>query len=70
MNHCAKKLIAWYDHDHRLLPWRQSRNIYHTWVCEVMSQQTTLAVVVPKFLEFVQQLPTVYDLASASDEGG
>ncbi len=33
-----------------------------------MSQQTTLAVVIPKFSEFVKQLPTVYDLATCDDE--
>jgi len=68
VKHCAKKLIAWYDHDHRVLPWRQTRNIYHTWVCEVMSQQTTLAAVVPKFSEFVKQIPTVDELATCNEE--
>ncbi|GAB1539310.1 hypothetical protein NUACC21_19760 [Scytonema sp. NUACC21] len=33
-----------------------------------MSQQTTLAVVVPKFSVFVKQLPTVYDLAGCDEE--
>ncbi|MBO3463177.1 MAG: A/G-specific adenine glycosylase [Aetokthonos hydrillicola CCALA 1050] len=33
-----------------------------------MSQQTTLAVVVPKFSEFVKHLPTVYDLATCDEE--
>ncbi|NMF66763.1 A/G-specific adenine glycosylase [Brasilonema octagenarum UFV-OR1] len=33
-----------------------------------MSQQTTLAVVVPKFSEFVKHLPTVYDLAACDQE--
>jgi A/G-specific adenine glycosylase len=33
-----------------------------------MSQQTTLAVVLPKFAEFIQQLPTVNDLASCDEE--
>ena len=68
MNHCAKKLITWYDQHHRPLPWRQKVDIYHTWVCEVMSQQTTLAVVIPKFSEFLKQIPTVYDLAAGDEE--
>lgn len=33
-----------------------------------MSQQTTLAVVVPKFSEFVKHLPTVHDLAACNEE--
>jgi A/G-specific adenine glycosylase len=68
INQYAKELLIWYDHYHRPLPWRQNINIYHTWICEVMSQQTTLAVVIPKFSEFVQQLPTVNDLASCDEE--
>ncbi len=67
-NQYAKALLAWYDKHHRPLPWRQNINIYHTWVCEVMSQQTTLAVVVPKFSEFVKQLPTVDDLAVCDED--
>ena len=35
VNHCAKKLIVWYDQDHRPLPWRQKINIYHSWVCNI-----------------------------------
>ncbi|GAA6616301.1 A/G-specific adenine glycosylase [Scytonema sp. NUACC26] len=67
-NEYAKELLAWYDKHHRPLPWRQKIDIYHTWVCEVMSQQTTLAVVIPKFSEFVKQLPTVYDLAVCDED--
>ncbi|KAB8332794.1 A/G-specific adenine glycosylase [Scytonema tolypothrichoides VB-61278] len=33
-----------------------------------MSQQTTLAVVVPKFSEFVKHLPTVHDLANCDEQ--
>lgn len=33
-----------------------------------MSQQTTLAVVIPKFSEFIKQLPTVYELATCDEE--
>ncbi len=33
-----------------------------------MSQQTTLTVVVPKFSEFLKQLPTVHDLAACNVE--
>jgi A/G-specific adenine glycosylase len=68
VNEYAEELLAWYEKHHRLLPWRQKIDIYHTWVCEVMSQQTTLAVVIPKFSEFVKQLPTVYDLATCDEE--
>jgi len=68
MPFCVENLLEWYDNHQRLLPWRQEVNIYHTWVSEVMSQQTVLAVVVTKFSEFIKQLPTVYDLAACDEE--
>lgn len=68
LNSCTKKLLKWYDNHQRLLPWRQEINVYHTWVSEVMSQQTVMAVVVIKFSEFIKQLPTVYDLAACDEE--
>lgn len=68
MDRGVRQLLAWYDRDCRSLPWRQRVTVYHTWICEVMSQQTTLAVVLPKFAEFIQQLPTVDDLATCDEE--
>jgi len=68
MDRGVRQLLAWYDRDRRPLPWRQQVNIYHTWICEVMSQQTTLAVVLPKFTQFIQQLPTVDALANCDEE--
>lgn len=68
MHYDAEKLLTWYDNHKRRLPWREEINVYHTWVSEVMSQQTVLAVVVSKFSEFIQHLPTVYDLAVCDEE--
>lgn len=68
MHSCVEKLLEWYDNHQRRLPWRQEVNAYYTWVSEVMSQQTVMAVVVPKFLDFIKQLPTVYDLAKCDQE--
>lgn len=62
------QLLNWYDLNKRDFPWRRFISPYHTWVCEVMSQQTTMAVVVPRFNEFVAKLPNVHALAHASDE--
>lgn len=60
-------LLDWYGDCQRDLPWRRGRNPYHSWICEVMSQQTTLAVVVPRFLRFIEVLPTVQHLATCDD---
>ena len=41
---------------------------YHTWVSEVMSQQTTLAAVVPYYLKFITAFPNIASLALAEAE--
>ncbi|NBO38904.1 A/G-specific adenine glycosylase [bacterium] len=62
------QLLNWYDIHKRDFPWRRDISTYRTWICEVMSQQTTMAVVVPRFESFVKTLPTVKALAEASDD--
>ena len=46
-----RDLLDWYDKNKRVLPWRavskQDRNPYHTWLSEIMLQQTTVQTVVP-----------------------
>lgn len=63
----SEKLLAWYDKAQRKLPWRQElKNPYHTWLSEVMLQQTTVATVIPRFHAFIKKWPTLQDLAAAS----
>lgn len=61
-------LLAWYDQNKRDFPWRRKIDVYHTWICEVMSQQTTMAVVVPRFERFIATLPDVKSLADCSED--
>lgn len=63
----SEKLLNWFDANKRALPWRAKIDVYHTWLSEVMSQQTTMAVVVPRFLEFIETLPTLEDLARCDE---
>ncbi|HUX80240.1 MAG TPA: A/G-specific adenine glycosylase [Alphaproteobacteria bacterium] len=63
----SKKLLTWYDKEKRGLPWRTKiRNPYHTWLSEIMLQQTTVATVIPYFNAFLEKWPTLQDLAAAS----
>ena len=59
-------LLAWYDAHARDLPWRGDISPYHTWVSEIMLQQTQAATVIPYFLRFIERFPTVQALADAS----
>ena len=76
-NHLAPKLLQWYDKNARNLPWRipptktrenEKSNPYHTWLSEIMLQQTTVATVKPYFKFFISKWPTIKDLASAEDQ--
>ncbi|MBA3813846.1 MAG: A/G-specific adenine glycosylase [Alphaproteobacteria bacterium] len=61
------KLLKWYAKAQRKLPWRTDvKNPYHTWLSEIMLQQTTVATVIPYFNAFIKRWPTVQDLCSAS----
>ena len=63
-----KNLVNWYGTHHRKLPWRESNNPYHIWISEVMLQQTQVKTVVPYFLRFINQFPTLHDLAASDLE--
>ncbi len=56
-------LLRWYRRVRKPLPWRDDPTPYRVWVGEVMSQQTTLGVVVPRFERFLEELPDVEALA-------
>lgn len=61
----ADQLLAWFDARRRDLPWRTNRTPYRTWVSEVMLQQTTVDVVTPRFVEFLERFPDLQSLARA-----
>lgn len=62
-----KKLIEWYQNNHRPLPWRKDRDPYKIWISETMLQQTTSKAVIPYFERFIQELPHVVALAKAKE---
>lgn len=49
----------------RPMPWRDHPTPYNVVVSEIMLQQTQVARVIPKFLEFMARFPTVQALARA-----
>lgn len=59
------QILTWYTLNKRDLPWRKTRDPYAILVSEVMSQQTQIARVIPKYLSWVTKFPTVFDLAKA-----
>lgn len=61
----VQDLMAWYAQRKVDLPWRASTDPYPVWLSEVMLQQTQVATVIPYFERFLENFPTVHDLANA-----
>ncbi|MCF6265566.1 MAG: A/G-specific adenine glycosylase [Desulfuromusa sp.] len=59
------RLLAWYGHAGRDLPWRNNRDPYRIWLSEIMLQQTTVAAVIGYYQRFLEKFSTVDALASA-----
>jgi A/G-specific adenine glycosylase len=59
-------VLAWYSQNKRDLPWRRTSDPYAILVSEVMLQQTQVARVVPRYLEWVERWPTAGALAAAT----
>jgi len=57
-------LLDWYAAEGRDLPWRRTRDPYAILVSEVMLQQTQVARVVPRWLEWMDRWPTAAALAA------
>ena len=63
----AHRVVRWQAlHGRNNLPWQTTRDPYRVWLSEVMLQQTQVATVVDYFTRFVERLPDVAALASAS----
>lgn len=63
----STRLIEWYQQNYRRLPWRETEDPYKIWLSEIILQQTRVAQGLPYYNRFVEQYPTVHDLAAASE---
>ncbi|MFW9869843.1 MAG: Fe-S cluster assembly protein HesB [Candidatus Thorarchaeota archaeon] len=59
------KIMDWWEKNARDLPWRCDNSPYNVLISEVMLQQTQVNRVIPKYIEFLREFPTVEDLATA-----
>lgn len=64
----SKTLINWYLKSKRDLPWRKTSDPYNIWLSEIMLQQTRIEQGLPYYLKFVDEFPSVFDLADASQD--
>jgi len=68
----ALRLLDWYDHHRRVLPWRAAAgkraDPYRVWLSEIMLQQTTVQAVAGYYRKFLDRWPNVKALAAAPEE--
>lgn len=64
----ANKLLKWYNENKRELPWRNTQDPYEIWLSEIILQQTRVAQGLPYYLKFIEEFPTVVDLAKANEQ--
>ncbi|WP_142786550.1 A/G-specific adenine glycosylase [Changchengzhania lutea] len=61
-------ITYWYSVNKRNLPWRQTKNPYFIWLSEIILQQTQVKQGLPYYTAFVDEYPSVFDLAKADEE--
>lgn len=62
------RLLDWFDCNRRILPWRENRTSYGTWISEIMLQQTRASTVIPYYRRFLSLFPDISTLAGASQQ--
>lgn len=68
INSCfGQSLIKWYNQNKRDLPWRNTVNPYKIWLSEIILQQTRVVQGYDYYMKFVENYPTIKDLAAASE---
>lgn len=61
----TKKLLFWYRHNARDLPWRRTKDPYKIWISEIMLQQTTVNAVIPYYERWVREFCSIQAVADA-----
>jgi A/G-specific adenine glycosylase len=64
----SKRLLDWYEIEHRDLPWRHTKDPYVIWLSEIILQQTQVKQGLPYFNKFTKRFPTIHELAAAKED--
>jgi A/G-specific adenine glycosylase len=59
---------AWYALSKRDLPWRNTKEPYPIWLSEIILQQTRIDQGLAYYLKFIEEFPSISDLAGASED--
>lgn len=61
-------ITDWYRQNKRALPWRSTKNPYSIWLSEIILQQTRVDQGTAYYLKFLDNYPTIHDLAQAEEQ--
>ncbi|WP_291723249.1 A/G-specific adenine glycosylase [Bernardetia sp.] len=64
----SQTIISWYHQNKRDLPWRDTQNPYKIWLSEIILQQTRVVQGMPYYEKFIENFPTVQQLAAADEQ--
>ena len=68
MSSFEQVIYNWYLENKRDLPWRKTTDPYKIWISEIILQQTRVAQGINYYNRFIEEFPTVSDLANASED--
>lgn len=64
----GNKLLNWYKENARDLPFRQTKDPYKIWICEIVFQQTRISQGLNHYNNFIERFPDVKTLAAAEED--
>jgi A/G-specific adenine glycosylase len=64
----GNKLLIWYKKNARDLPFRQTKDPYKIWICEIVFQQTRINQGLGHYNNFIKRFPDVKTLAEAQED--
>ncbi|MDO5422987.1 MAG: A/G-specific adenine glycosylase [Eubacteriales bacterium] len=68
LKNIVEPLLAWFDGNARVLPWREEPTPYRVWISEIMLQQTRVEAVKPFYERFLEALPDIPSLAACPED--
>lgn len=64
----SRSILAWFDQNHRPLPWKGEKDPYKIWLSEIILQQTRVEQGLPYYNKFIERYPSVRHLADAPED--
>lgn len=66
-SHIGNQLLIWYKKNARDLPFRQTKDPYKIWICEIVFQQTRINQGLNHYNNFIKRFPDAKTLAEADE---